>query len=94
MNPNGFGEIPIGVNYKVKKTSGEKWISTINGEVKQEKTFSTSNDDNYCLIVNRRDYDDAVTGLFYNVLPYVLLIGMILFAIVVMIHWKKGKNKM
>ncbi len=93
-SPNGFGEIPINVRYTVKKASGDKWLTRINNQDVSEKTFVTSNDDNYCLIVNRRDYDDAVTGLFYNYLPYLLLIGMIIFAIIVMIYWKKGKNKM
>lgn len=80
-NPNGYGEIPVSIRYKVKKDNGDKWLTKINGEDLKERSFTTSNDDNYILIVNKRDYDNAVTGLFYNVLPFILLIGMILFGI-------------
>ena len=92
-NLNGYGEIPVGIRYKVKKESGEKWLTKINGQEVNEKTFTTSNDNNYCLIVNKRDYDNAVTGLFYNILPYLLMIGFTLFAIFI-IHTRFKNKKM
>ena len=93
INPNGYGEIPVSIRYKVKKDSGDKWLTKINGQDTKERNFTTSNDDNRVIIVNKRDYDNAVTGLFYNVLPYVLLIGMTVFAIFLM-KTKFKKKKM
>ena len=94
LNANGFGEIPVGIHYTIKKESGEKWKTTMKSEETDERTFTTTSDGNYCLIVNKRDYDNALTGLFYNSLPYMILIGMILLSIACLMHIEKRRIKM
>ena len=91
-NPSGFGEIPIGIQYKIKKTSAEKWNTYINNQERDERSFITTGDENYCLIVHKRDFDSAVTGLFYNVLPFVLIISIILISTLLIMKWSQKKK--
>ena len=93
LNPNGFYEIPIGIRYTIKKSLGDKWLTRMNSELASEKTYTTKSDNNHCVIVNKRDYDSAVTGLFYTTVPFLTLILMVLLGIIVVISFSQKKAK-
>lgn len=77
LNELEFNEIPQDTEYTITKVNGEKWTTTINGKERDTITLKTNTKDNEVLIINSRDYDNAVTGLVYNILPFILLILII-----------------
>ena len=74
LNELEFNEIPKDTEYTITKVNGEKWTTTINGKEIDTITLKTKAKDNEVLIINSRDYDNAVTGLMYNILPFILMI--------------------
>ena len=94
LNELDFNEIPQDIEYTITKVDGEKWTTKINGEERDTITLKTNIKDNEVLIINSRDYDNAVTGLVYNILPFILLI-LIIFELVFIfkkIDYKKENN--
>ncbi len=89
-------QIPIDTEMIVYKVDGEKWLTLMNGEEKTSKSLIARDSNNYLLIVNKRDFDSAITGVIYNYYPFVLIIiiicsGGIIF--VKNINIKKGDIK-
>lgn len=76
LNELGFNEIPRNTEYKITRIDQDKWETTFNKKNMNEFVSRTKEVENEVLIINRRDYDDAVTGLFYNIIPYILIIGI------------------
>ena len=72
-------QIPIGTKYKIQKVGARKWNTFINGEevVETDYLIATENpEENQITIVNHRDFDVAITGIFINILPFILLIAL------------------
>lgn len=89
LSKKGLSQIPVGTKFSVSKYGNRGWKTFIN-----ERETTTSNDiyasdvagDNTIVIINERDFDVPVTGLFVDILPFVLLI---ILAIVIFIVFKK-----
>jgi len=90
LNELDFSEIPHQTEFVITKVDGEKWSTTINGKEKNTFTSRTLNKENKIVITNSRDYDDAVTGLFYNIFPFIIIIPFIILDVIV---FKKMKLK-
>lgn len=78
LNESGFNELPHNMEYAITKVDGEKWSTKINGKERNSITLRVKDDENKIVIDNHRDYDDAVTGLMYNLLPFILVIFIII----------------
>ena len=85
-----FNEIPEDIEYTITKIDASKWSTTINGKEIDTLTSKINNKKNEIIIINTRDYDDAVTGLLYNVLPFILIIILIVGSYII---YKKIKYK-
>jgi hypothetical protein len=71
---DGINQIPIGTHYSLQKIGSRSWETTY--EVINNYTTSDNEDVNYIIIINRRDYDVAITGVFLDILPFVILIAL------------------
>ncbi|MBR3164272.1 hypothetical protein IKF15_03160 [Candidatus Saccharibacteria bacterium] len=75
----GFGQIPIGTNVSVEKIGSRKWQTTING---REVIFSgkiglaENGAENMILVVHKKNFDVALTGILMNFWPFVVLVGI------------------
>ena len=92
LNASGFKEIPIGTEYNITKIEGEKWETTIDYQNAIKKMSTTTAGDNYSLIINKRDYDIAKTGVFVEILPFALLIFLALILVVLLFKFKIKKE--
>ena len=90
LNELDFNEIPHQTEFVITKVDGEKWTTSINGKEKNTFTSRTTDKENKIVITNSRDYDDAVTGLFYNIFPFMIIIPFIVLDVIV---FKKMKLK-
>ena len=90
-NEEEFNEIPIGTEYIISKINGEKWETTMDDIEQIIKTGRTTEEENICYIVNTRNYDSAITGLFYRIFPFLIIIGVSLITIIILkkLNWKK-----
>ena len=89
-NELDFNEIPIDTEYTITKIDSSKWTTTINDKEIDTFTSKINNKKNEVLIINKRDYDDAVTGLIYNIIPFVLIIILMIGSFIL---FKKIKYK-
>ena len=89
INESEFNEIPKNIECVITEIDGELWETTINEEKTKNKSFKTS-DKNNILIINKRDFDNAVTGLFYKIGPFILLLVISALAVIFI---TKQKNK-
>ena len=80
LNTLGFNEIPKKTEYRIIRIDQDKWTTSFNNKIMDAFTSRTSLDKNEITIINHRDYDDAVTGLFYNIIPYIIIIFIIMMA--------------
>ena len=83
-NEKGFREIPKGTHYTITKMGGEKWLTVMDDKERDSIELVTGEEDKTVIIVNKRDYDSAITGVFYITIPFMILwiiaiSGMILF---------------
>jgi len=77
LTEDNTNQIKIGTKYKITKIGARKWNTYINDEETKDIDFLTTGENglnNKIVIVNQRDFDVAVTGVFINILPYILLI--------------------
>lgn len=86
-------QIPIDTEMIVYKVDGEKWLTLMNGEEKISKSLIAKDDNNYLLIVNKRDFDSAITGAIYNNYPFVLVIIIICSGGIIFIKNKNIKKE-
>lgn len=91
INELEFNEIPKKIDYSITEIDGSQWETTINDEKTKTKNFKTT-DKNNILIINKRDFDNAVTGLFYKVGPFILLLVISIFAIILYIKHANKKH--
>lgn len=83
LKANGIKEIPIGIEYTITKINGERWETTIGDAQDTEKSFITKEEENICIIINKRDYDNAMTGWFVNIIPYIVLLSILVLGIII-----------
>ena len=85
---NNINQIPIGTHYSIQKIGSRSWETTY--DVINNYTTTDNDEDNYIIIINRRDYDVAITGVFLDILPFIILI---ILGIVGLILLRKIGNK-
>ena len=93
-NGQVFYQIPIGTYISIVENEARKYQTIINGEEGKviRNVPVSSEEDNIILVVNHADYDVAITGVFFSILPYVIVIVLV----VVILSWfifKKIKDK-
>ena len=90
----GINQIPVGIKYTVKLEGARKWHTTFNAEETQEieKTTSADEEQNRILVINGRDFDVAVTGVFLKVIPFAVLFVIGTIGAVYMILKPKKKD--
>ena len=93
-NGQVFYQIPIGTYISIVENEARKYQTIINGEEGKvvRNVPVSSEEDNVILVVNHADYDVAITGAFFSILPYVIVIVIV----VLILSWfifKKIKDK-
>ena len=90
---NGINQIPIGTKYKVEIIGARKWNTKINEVQTKETDFLTASEnpeENEVIVVNEADFDVAITGVFINILPFIILIIIGAVGVVFMVKSKKN----
>ena len=93
-NLEEFYQIPVGTTVTVEQEGARKYKTTINA---QEGRFLIDNFlelpvNNVIVIDNHSDFDVAVTGVFIDILPYILIIALIVAILVVIIIKNNKRN--
>lgn len=93
-NGKVFYQIPAGTYISIVENEARKYQTIINGEEGKvvRNIPVSSEEDNVILVVNHADYDVAITGVFFNILPYVIVIVIV----ALVLSWfifKKIKDK-
>lgn len=88
INELEFNEIPLKTEYKLEVEDWEKWDIRINNEEERIKR-GVLTEDNHIIITLERTYDNAVTGLFYTIIPFIILILITVISIIFIPKMKK-----
>ena len=93
-NGQVFYQIPAGTYISIVENEARKYQTIINGEEGKvvRNVPVSSEEDNVILVVNHADYDVAITGVFFSILPYAIVIVIV----VLILSWfifKKIKDK-
>ena len=88
INELEFNEIPLKTEYKLEVEDWEKWDIRID---KQEERIKRGvlGEDNHIIITLERTFDSAVTGLFYTIIPFIILIVISIVSIIFIPKMKK-----
>ena len=94
LTSSGLGEMGIDVKYSLTKQGARGWKTYIN-----ERLTSTTNDlytsvdpiINIVNVVNERDFDVPITGLFVDILPFIILV--VLGIVLIIVFKKVNKDK-
>ena len=89
-------QIPVGVEYKISSLESRKWKTIIdNVETKSinHKPTLKSGENNLVEIIQEKNFDVALTGIFINILPYLILIIAGTIGILFSIKIKKKESK-
>lgn len=95
VSSDNINQIPIGTEYYLAKIDAKIWNTTINDEnIVETKYLATQKNSeiNKIIIVNKRRVDLPITGIFINILPFVILIAIAIIGIILMIKMKKDDD--
>lgn len=89
-------QIPVGTYVSIVENDARKYQTFINeeeGKVKRNFYLTSNNENNVINVVNHADYDVAMTGVFFNILPYIIIIAIVIIVLAFIIYKKiKGKK--
>lgn len=82
-------QIPVGTKYKLTQLNSRKVKTVINGDMVKEINGIVVEGENLINIVNEKNFDVAITGIFMNIYPFYMLIGLAIGIIVIILKVKK-----
>ena len=94
-NGQVFYQIPVGTYISVVENDARKYQTFINeeeGKIVVNFILTEEEENNAFDIVNHRDYDVAITGVFIDILPYIIIVLVVLLALGFMVY-KRTKDK-
>lgn len=88
INELEFNEIPLKTEYKLEVEDWEKWDIKIDKKEERIKKGILGKD-NHIIITLERTHDNAVTGLIYTIIPFIILIVISIVSIIFIPKMKK-----
>ena len=96
ISDDDVNQIPIGTRYSLQKIGARKWNTTINDQLIKATDFLVAGvtpEQNLIVIVNERDFEVALTGIFINILPFAILIVLAVVGIAFLLRYKKNDDE-
>ncbi len=74
---DGTSQILLGTKYRITQLNSRKVKTTMNDEICKEYEGIANEDNVYIEIINEKNFDVAITGIFVNIYPFILLIVVV-----------------
>lgn len=94
-NGEVYYQIPVGTYISVVENDARKYQTFINdeeGKIVVNFVLTNEEEENSFDIINHRDYDVAITGVFIDILPYIIIVIVVVAVLGYMVY-KKTKDK-